>query len=321
MLHSRFPFFRREELEKKWIDALGKNASHRPSGCVLISTQVAEQSVDIDADLLVTELAPTDMLLQRIGRLWRHEGRARPCPHPEAWITMPALDVDSSRRASAREIRDAFGRSSYVYAPYILLRSLVEWRSRERVVLPGDIRSILEATYADLEEEPSSWKELRETLENERSRMARLAINATTIWHTPVLIDEEGVQTRWNSRPSALVLLVKHSEQLSRTQKRLVLLDGSEIVAGDRKWEFDTAKKVHCNSVRVPLWAVSTVPAESSRWLESYAGPKAVVGRITTKGDIVCEEGSTRAGLAYDPDQGIMIDYKITRGASDEPGG
>jgi CRISPR-associated endonuclease/helicase Cas3 len=68
LLHSRFPFFRREQLEDDWMNRLGKDSANRPPGCILVSTQVAEQSVDIDADLLITDLAPTDMLLQRLGR-------------------------------------------------------------------------------------------------------------------------------------------------------------------------------------------------------------------------------------------------------------
>ncbi|MGC8732789.1 MAG: CRISPR-associated helicase Cas3', partial [Halothiobacillaceae bacterium] len=71
LLHSRFPMVRRDEIEQKWMEALDRHGP-RPKGCVLVATQVVEQSVDVDADLLVTDLAPTDMLLQRIGRLWRH---------------------------------------------------------------------------------------------------------------------------------------------------------------------------------------------------------------------------------------------------------
>ena len=76
LLHSRFPFWRREELEDEWMERLGKSGATRCAS-ILVSTQIVEQSVDLDADLLVTELAPTDMLLQRIGRLWRHQ-RAPP---------------------------------------------------------------------------------------------------------------------------------------------------------------------------------------------------------------------------------------------------
>ena len=43
LLHSRFPYFRREEFENEWMERLGKDSSNRPVGCVLVSTQVAEQ--------------------------------------------------------------------------------------------------------------------------------------------------------------------------------------------------------------------------------------------------------------------------------------
>jgi len=134
--HSRFPFFRREQLENEWMNRLGKSPSNRPAGCVLVSTQVAEQSVDIDADLLITDLAPTDMLLQRLGRLWRHDRPARPCPHPEFWIQMPNSDDASLRSASTKETREALGKSARVYAPYILVRSLQQWRGRPVRILP-----------------------------------------------------------------------------------------------------------------------------------------------------------------------------------------
>ena len=67
LLHSRFPHFQREENEALWMDRLGKNPSNRPAGCVLVATQVVEQSVDIDSDLLVTDLAPTGLLAAAAG--------------------------------------------------------------------------------------------------------------------------------------------------------------------------------------------------------------------------------------------------------------
>ena len=145
LLHSRFPFFQREKLETDWMNRLGKNATNRPAGCVVVSTQVAEQSVDIDADLLITDLAPTDMLLQRIGRLWRHERGSRPCRRAEVWIQTPPLEDDQLKTATERELRQALGKSGRVYAPYVLLRSLQQWRERVTITLPREVRPILEA--------------------------------------------------------------------------------------------------------------------------------------------------------------------------------
>ena len=134
LLHSRFPFFRREELENDWMTRLGKDPASRPNGCVLIATQVVEQSVDIDADFLLTDLAPTDMLLQRIGRLWRHQelpqmaARRPGTARREVWLVCPTIP----NRGDARALKEALGKSAYVYAPYVLLRSLVEWRKVAR---------------------------------------------------------------------------------------------------------------------------------------------------------------------------------------------
>ena len=148
LLHSRFPFFRREQLETEWMSRLGRGSISRPNGCVLVSTQVAEQSVDLDSDLLITDLAPTDMLLQRLGRLWRHERGPRPCSTPEVWVQEPELDDMALLDADVKTLREAFGKSARVYAPYVLLRSLQQWRNRSTLTLPDDIRPILEATYA-----------------------------------------------------------------------------------------------------------------------------------------------------------------------------
>jgi len=125
LLHSRFPFFRREQLEAKWLKRLGKNSPDRPKGCVLVATQVVEQSVDIDADYLISDLAPTDMLLQRVGRLWRHQRAARPCARAELHIMLPeSFDWTNLLNADGKTLKTALGPGAQVYAPYVLVRSL-----------------------------------------------------------------------------------------------------------------------------------------------------------------------------------------------------
>jgi CRISPR-associated endonuclease/helicase Cas3 len=308
LLHSRFPFFRREELEADWMNRLGKDSANRPAGCVLVSTQVAEQSVDIDADLLISDLAPTDMLLQRIGRLWRHERRHRPCPQPEVWIQTPRLDEEQMKTATEKALREALGKSARVYAPYVLLRSLQKWRGRSTITLPTDIRPILEATYEDPSaSEPVAWRDLRKQLERQKEKMARQAVNATAIWNNPALPDEEGIQTRYGSYPTAQLLLARHVIKQDVHTVGLDLLNGETVTATDYDWNFETAKAIHRNIARVPLWVLSMHLANVNRWLANYVHQPTAFGLVQTDGGILAFNNATDMGLSYHPDQGVII--------------
>ncbi|MCS7049188.1 MAG: CRISPR-associated helicase Cas3' [Verrucomicrobiae bacterium] len=308
LLHSRFPFFRREELETDWMNRLGKDGTKRPLGCVLVSTQVCEQSVDIDADLLITDLAPTDMLLQRLGRLWRHQRPTRPCPEPEVWIQIPSLDDTQLRAASEKDLRQALGKSGRVYAPYVLLRSLQQWRERATITLPNDIRAILEATYADpAADEPLAWQKLREQLEKQKNEMARQALNATNVWSIPALPDEEGIQTRWNNYPMAQLLLAHQITRLDAHTVRLELLNGDIATASGHDWNFNAAKAIHRNLTRLPRWAVSAFLSEPPAWLMNHVEQPTAVGLVSSDGTIYAMDGRTDMGLSYHPDEGVLI--------------
>jgi CRISPR-associated endonuclease/helicase Cas3 len=79
--HSRFGPEDRRLLDTTVQQAIGRN---RPNGgIVVVGTQTLEQSLDLDADLLLTDLCPVDVLLQRIGRLHRH-ARMRPAGFEKA---------------------------------------------------------------------------------------------------------------------------------------------------------------------------------------------------------------------------------------------
>ena len=76
--HSRFAVEDRIELDEAIEQTLGKK--RKGSGQIVIGTQTLEQSLDIDADYLISDICPIDVLLQRIGRLHRHKESLRP-PH------------------------------------------------------------------------------------------------------------------------------------------------------------------------------------------------------------------------------------------------
>ncbi|MBF0185570.1 MAG: CRISPR-associated helicase Cas3' [Magnetococcales bacterium] len=78
--HSRFAREDRLLLDQSLETVLSPHGTRAPKGVIVIGTQTLEQSLDIDADLLITDLCPVDVLLQRIGRLHRHA-----LPRPEGF--------------------------------------------------------------------------------------------------------------------------------------------------------------------------------------------------------------------------------------------
>lgn len=312
LLHSRFPFFRREQLEDDWMERLGKDAANRPNGCVLVSTQIAEQSVDIDADLLITDLAPTDMLLQRMGRLWRHD-RNRPVGlNPEIWIHSLPLSDDRLLEATERELREALGKSARIYAPYVLLRSYQQWRSREAITLPTDIRNILEATYAEpATVEPDAWRQLHDEIEQQKRKLKDQALFATKIWMQPALPDEEGCQTRFSTYRMAHLLLARVIEQVNAHTFRLHLLEGRPEEASHHSWNFKTAKAIYRNVTPVPLWAVSPGLLRPPGWLANHVSQRTAVGLLRSDGGISWLGSGAETGLSYHGDLGVIINHKL----------
>lgn len=89
--HSRFAAEDREQLDDAVEEALGKE-NRSTGGSVTIGTQTLEQSLDIDADYLITDICPVDVLLQRLGRLHRHAGTKRPTTFAEPRCLVLAPD-------------------------------------------------------------------------------------------------------------------------------------------------------------------------------------------------------------------------------------
>jgi hypothetical protein len=185
--------------------------------------------------------------------------------------------------------------------------------------LPGDVRPIVEATYADpAVAEPPAWQELRKQLEKQKEKMARQALNATTVWNVPALPDEEGVQTRFSTYPTAQLLLATEITPLDAHSVRLDLLDRETVTAGDRECSFDAAKAIYRNLVHVPHWAVAAALAKPPRWLANHVAQPTAVGLLRPGGGIRWPRDEHQTGLSYHSDQGVIINRERVSRASHE---
>ncbi|QAY71395.1 CRISPR-associated helicase Cas3' [Xylanimonas protaetiae] len=162
LLHSRFLAGDRKVREAALVEQLGPppeggTRGKRPRRLVVVATQVVEQSLDVDFDLLVTDLAPTDLLLQRIGRLHRHERPAdhRPPGLSEARCVVVGADWATSPVELPRGSVAVYGRHLLLRAAAQVLRVAgVSWA----IELPVDIAPLVAEAYEEAPLGPADWQ-------------------------------------------------------------------------------------------------------------------------------------------------------------------
>ncbi len=272
LLHSRFLKLDRWRKEDEWVGIYGKGggAQRALRGRILVGTQVLEQSLDIDADFLVTRVCPMDMLFQRIGRLWRHrdnDSRRPAAANPQVWVLAPPLD-------NVLEDVAALGKTAKVYSPYVLCRTLevLQGLGSGGLSVPGSIRPLLEAVYADRAEQ-GPWASYRHELEQVREKLQRLAL--VGISRGGQTLPESKASTRYSDVESAEVLLIRSIER-HPNGAAVQLLDGSKLVlpaAPDvrktKAWR-EAAAALQQNTVHVPAYLAPTCPVNQMDWLKEY---------------------------------------------------
>ena len=155
LLHARLPQAWRRERELHALRRFGKN---RPSGPgLLVGTQVVEQSLDLDADALITDLAPVDLVLQRAGRLHRHLRAFRPPGFENPRLIIACSPAEAGELPG---VDDISGRG-YIYGKAILWKTWALLRQASgwslplgEEALPG-YRALVEGVYGELNSPPS----------------------------------------------------------------------------------------------------------------------------------------------------------------------
>jgi CRISPR-associated endonuclease/helicase Cas3 len=131
--HSRFADDDRSYLDRQVLGVIGRQGQRR--GVVIVATQTVEQSLDIDSDLLVTDACPADVMLQRVGRLYRHR---------QGTPTAIVIDPGNWEVYVGPARFEAPQRWHYVYSP-LMVRATTDWlKPRGAIRVPHDVRDLVE---------------------------------------------------------------------------------------------------------------------------------------------------------------------------------
>jgi CRISPR-associated endonuclease/helicase Cas3 len=213
--HSRYALEDRKQLDKALERALApaKNRQGPRPGLIAITTQTAEQSLDIDADLLITDLCPIDVLLQRIGRLHRHDDNARPAAFAAAGVRLLLPEVADLRPylASGRGphgLGTVYEDLRVLQATWQLATAGTPW------TIPADNRSLVErathpAALDALAKADSAWAAHGNKVEGKQAAHGSHAkVSAISFSEDPRPFEDEEarVSTRLGAESRRLVL-------------------------------------------------------------------------------------------------------------------
>lgn len=210
LLHARFRMLDRANRAKSILDVSNKRSTpEQRRQRIVVATQVIEQSLDLDFDYLASEIAPIDLLLQRIGRLFRHAREFRP-----AGFETPQFDVLDARNEGAPWDRA----TEMIYNQPSIMEATHDWlKAHDAINLPSEIADVVNSVY-----------EQQVTTEQEHARRMKasgVAIDFLTVCGEDIV---EGIAQSSDTRGSdgsTKFLLVR----LDEDGNMLDLLDGTSI--------------------------------------------------------------------------------------------
>jgi CRISPR-associated endonuclease/helicase Cas3 len=293
LLHARFALCDRKRHEAAVLAAFGKDRADRP-GRVLVATQVVESSLDLDFDVMVSDLAPMAALIQRAGRLWRHMDRrpasGRPVPAPVLHVLSPDPDLVGHEGWAAAEL----GQGEHVYPQDSL------WRTARALFATGDIRApeglraLIAAAHAD-DPLPAALEAAALRAEGEAGAKRAHAAQNMVGW-------TEGYRLGASGAGDA-----EFPTRLGQKQRLLVLLraDGAPWSGG--RWSVDSCQlsEVSARAIRLDRLAVP--------WRDP---PPGLPGWLTATRRFVTvrEGGEICGGLRYTPLNGLIFSSPPGRG-------
>ena len=184
--HSRFTNEDRIRIENELLKRLGKpqkdetleQVKERRKKLIVVGTQTLEQSLDIDFDLMITQLSPMESILQRIGRLWRHKMTPRPSNLKNAICYVFGINEAELDKSSES-----------IYSAWILEQT--RKYLPEQLNLPMDISPLVQSVYKDVDfsklsqKEQMDFKKYELEIDEKESRASQYEMNFPSLKISP----------------------------------------------------------------------------------------------------------------------------------------
>lgn len=293
LLHARFAMADRQRMEEQMMARFGKNGQGR-AGAVLVATQVVQASLDLDFDLMVSDLAPMGDLIQRAGRLWRHAGRDRPVPGPLLHLLTP----DPHMVRDARWVFDLQPAGGWVYPSDVLWRTAHALLREGAILAPDKLRALIAEVYEGHLPVPDVLENAEfEHMGQEIAQAAQARFNvlssAEAYGQASGYFDDRKFPTRLGQDQVVLVLMRRMDGKLSfwapaDTDARAGAL--SEVQMSRRLYAL------------TGLEAAQTAP-DIARLRAAWQDWEKDVRKIA----VVDEDGTIAGGLHYGPDRGLSL--------------
>lgn len=252
LLHSSFIATQRAKKEKDLLDLIGKDGK-RPDKKIIIGTQVIEQSLDIDFDVLITDLAPMDLMIQRIGRLHRHKRKNRNINYLEAKVYVAGLNKNFDFEKG----------SVAVYGAYILSRS--QYYLPDKITIPTDISKLVQKVYShdDLDLSEELTNKYQDFLKSDKIFKEKKKKKAKSFLLSQIRNRKEKTMVDWLKGDAILKTEEKANAQVrdSRDTIEVIALkkikDGYGLYGSDedisqRINEYKVAKNIANNTLKLP---------------------------------------------------------------------
>jgi CRISPR-associated endonuclease/helicase Cas3 len=293
LLHARFALCDRKRHEAAALAAFGKDRAGLP-GRVLVATQVVEASLDLDFDVMVSDLAPMAALIQRAGRLWRHMDRRPAATRPVAAPILHVIAPDPGEVAGEAWAQEALGQGAHVYAVPLLWRTARALFEAGRIEAPEGLRALIAAAHGDAADVPGPL--LRAELRAEGARCAARAHAAQNAidWAAGYRAGAAGAGD------------ADYPTRLGHPTRALVLMrDGAPWSGGG--WSVDSCQLSEVSAAARRLDRVPIAPADPPPGLPDWL-------TATRSFVAVGEGGAICEGLLYNEEDGLLISSPNDRG-------